>query len=162
MAGIVWVFGYKRRAIAPQAQATAGGESGKLRSTAPDDTAGAAPESVVWRMVDASRAGDPAGYLECYTGEMAARLFKDFQEMGAARSHDYLVEAHRQLKGVAVRSPRMSSSLEAEIPVEYVYEDRNELQQVFVKKVGGVWKVERVESAERIKTLVPYGAPVER
>jgi len=160
MVGILWVFGYKRRAISPQTQATASGESHEARPTAPDSTAGA-PDSVVWRMVDAARAGDPARYLDCYTGELEPRLRRDFEEMGAARSRDYLLDAHRRLKGVAVRSPRMSSPFEAQIPVEYVYEDRNEVQQVYVKRVGGLWKIDRVDGAERIKTLVPYGTPVE-
>jgi hypothetical protein len=81
--------------------------------------------------------------------------------MGSARSRDYLLEAHQQLKGIAVRAPQMSSPLEARIPVEYVYENRNEVQQVYVRRVDGVWKIERVEGAERIKTLIPYGTPVE-
>jgi hypothetical protein len=112
-------------------------------------------------MVDASRAGDPARYLDCYTGELEPRLRRDFEEMGSARFRDYLLDAHRRLKGVAVRSPRVSSPFEAQIQVEYVYEDRNEVQQVYVKRVGGLWKIDRVEGAERIKTLVPYGTPVE-
>jgi hypothetical protein len=156
MAGILGFFAYKQRAISPRSQRTASGES-----NAPAPPSGGAPESVVWRMVEASRAGDPARYLECYTGEMEPRLRRDFQEMGSARFRDYLLEAHRQLKGVAVRPPQMSSPFEAQIPVEYVYEDRNEVQQVYVKRVAGSWKIDRVDGAERIKTLVPYGVPVE-
>jgi hypothetical protein len=113
-------------------------------------------------MVDAARAGDPARYLECYTGELEPRLRRDFQEMGPVRSRDYLLDAQRQLKGVAVRSPRLSSPVEAQIPVEYVYEDRNEVQQVYVKRVDGRWRIDRVDGAERIRTLVPYGTPVDR
>jgi hypothetical protein len=164
MAGILWTFGYRRRTVAP-GPATAAGESRESagsRATAPDAAAGGAPESVLWRMVDAARAGDPARYLECYTGDLEPRLRKDFQEMGAVRSRDYLLDVHRRLKGVAVQSPSVSSAFEAQVPVEYVYEDRNEIQQVFVKKVDGVWKIDRVDGAERIKTLVPYGTPVDR
>src|SRR5713101_3837922 len=124
MAGMFWMFGYKRQAISRQAHPTASGsgESHESQAPAPDSAAGQ-PDSVVWRMVDASRAGDAARYLDCYTGEMEPRLRSDFQEMGAARSRNYLLEAHRHLKGVAVRSLRMSSPIEAQIPVEYVYED---------------------------------------
>ena len=158
MVGILWVAAYKQRAVSSQAR-----RSVTVESNAPGpEGAGGRPESVVWRMVDASRAGDPDRYVECYTGEMEPRLRGDFQEMGSARSRDYLLEAHQQLKGVAVRAPRMSSPVEAQIPVEYVYEDRNEVQQVYVKRVDRVWKIERVEGAERIKTLIPYGTPVEK
>jgi len=163
MAGMLWMFGYKRQAIFRQAQpaASGSGESHESQVPAPESPAGP-PDSVVWRMVGASRAGDPARYLDCYTGEMEPRLRRDFEEMGAARSRNYLLETHRHLKGVAVRSPRMSSPIEAQVPVEYVYEDRNEVQRFYVKNVGGVWKIDRVEGAERIKTLVPYGTPVEQ
>src|SRR4030095_7073665 len=107
MAGILWVVGYKRRALSPRAQARSGVELHQSRAT-PDSTAGA-PDSVVWRMLDAARAGDPARYLDCYTGEMQPHLVRDFEEMGSARSHTYLVDAHRRLKGVGVRCPQMSS-----------------------------------------------------
>jgi len=168
LAGIVWTFGYARRTSPPAVEAARPAVTPTPAAAAPAaDPSDArvsreSPESVVWRMVDAARAGDSTGYLECYTGELEPRLRQNFQDMGSLRSRDYLLDAHRQLKGVAVRSPRMISPQEAEIPVEYVYEDRNELQQVFARRVGGVWKIDRVDGAERIKTLVPYGTPVER
>lgn len=118
------------------------------------------PESAVWRMVDAARAADPDKYLDCYTGEMEQMLRKNFQEMGAARFREYLAGTHRQIKGLAVSPPQMASATEGRISVEYVYQDRNEVQQVFVRQVGRQWKIFQVESAERIKTLVPYGTPV--
>ena len=163
MAGILWRFGYERRAV-PELATGAGEsrESVESRSSTSDAVTEGAPESAVWRMVDAARAGDPARYLECYTGDLKPRIRKDFQEMGPVRSRDYLLDAHRQLKGVAVRSPQMRSAFEAQVPVEYVYEDRNEVQRVYVKKVDGLWKIDRVDGAERIETPVPYGTPVER
>jgi hypothetical protein len=158
MAVILWFAASRQRAASPQASRPASVESNASRP----ESAGARPESVVWRMLDASRDGDPARYLECYAGEIEPRLRKGFQEMGSARSRDYLQEAHRQLKGVAVRSLQMSSPSEAQMTVEYVYEDRNEIQHVYVQSVDGLWKIERLDGAERIRTLVPYGAPVER
>jgi hypothetical protein len=158
MAGVLSAAAYRQRTASPQSRRPAGVES----NAATPEKASARPESVVWRMVDASRIGDLSSYLECYTGEMEPRLRRNFQEMGSARSHEYLREAHRQLQGVAVGSPQMGSPFEGRIPVEYVYEDRNEVQQVYVKLVDGAWKIERVEGAERIKTAIPYGTPVER
>src|ERR1700682_730383 len=103
MAGMLWFFAREQRAISPRPQRTAGANApapGRDASSVSNDSAGA-PESVVWRMVEASRAGDPAGYLACYTGEMEPRLRRDFEDMGAAHSRDYLLDAHRRLKGVA-------------------------------------------------------------
>jgi len=118
------------------------------------------PESAIWRMVDASRAADPEKYLACYSGEMERQLRQNYREMGAERFQEYLAGTHRQIKGIAVSPPQMSSAGEGRIAVEYVYQDRNEVQQVVVRREGGQWKIVQVESAERIKTLVPYGTPV--
>jgi hypothetical protein len=44
--------------------------------------------------------------------------------------------------------------------VEYVFADRNEVQIVYLERVGERWKIARVEGAQRIETLMPYGSPV--
>lgn len=140
MACLLGFFAFRQRGSAPVEENTA--------------------ESAIWRMVDAARAADPERYLDCYTGEMERQLRRNLQEMGSARFGEYLSSSHRQVKGIAVSPPQMSSPTEGRISVEYVYQDRNEVQQVQVRQVGKQWKIFRVESAERIKTLVPYGTPV--
>ena len=45
--------------------------------------------------------------------------------------------------------------------VEYVYQDRNEAQMMFLEKAQGGWRIARVDGTERVKTLVPYGTPVQ-
>jgi hypothetical protein len=45
--------------------------------------------------------------------------------------------------------------------VEYVYQDRNEAQIMHLEKAGNDWKIARVDGAERVKTPVPYGTPVQ-
>ena len=125
-------------------------------ASAPENT----PETAIWRMVDASRAGDVERYLACYTGEMARLLRQNLLEMGEPRFREYLLATHRAVKGVAVSPPQMTSATEGRIPVEYVYQDRNEVQQVYLRNDPGGWKIFRVESAERVPTLIPYGTPV--
>ncbi len=121
---------------------------------------GDAPEATIWRMVDASRNADLDRYMQCYTGEIEQRLRQNLREMGPAKFRDYLRGSERQLKGIAVSAPQTSSPTETRVSVEYVYEDRNEVQQVYLRQVGKNWKIFRVEGAERVKTLVPYGTPV--
>jgi hypothetical protein len=141
LAGIIGLLVYKKRPA----------------SAPPQETG---PESAVWRMIDASRAADPEKYIACYTGEMERLLRKNLQEMGPDRFRDYLTGTQGAIKGIAVSPPQISPAGEARIPVEYVYQDRNEVQQVMVRREGGQWKIFRVDGAERIKTLVPYGTPV--
>ncbi len=121
---------------------------------------GDAPEATIWRMVDASRNADLDRYMKCYTGEIEQRLQQNLREMGPAKFRDYLTSSQRQLKGIAVSAPQASSPTETRVSVEYVYEDRNEVQQIYLRQVGKSWKIFRVEGAERVKTLVPYGTPV--
>lgn len=118
------------------------------------------PESVIWRMVDASRSADPQRYLACYTGEMQRVLRQNLQEMGSDKFREYLSNSLRSVKGIAVSAPETTAPLERRVSVEYVYEDRNEKQQIYLWQVGKEWKILRVEATERIKTLVPYGTPV--
>ena len=49
---------------------------------------------------------------------------------------------------------------EARVRVEYIYSDRNEMQDVYLKQEGNNWKIVKVAGAERIKTLIPYGTAV--
>lgn len=120
----------------------------------------ASPESTIWRMLEASRASDPNRYLNCFTGDLERRLEKNLQEMGRERFDESLANALRRVKGVAVKAPQMISDTEGLVSVEYVYEDGNEVQQVYLRRVGAEWKIYRVDGAERARALVPYGTPV--
>lgn len=141
LTSLLGFFAYKERVRAPTTQSEQ-------------------PESVIWRMVDASRSADPERYLACYTGEMRRFLGQNLEEMGSDKFREYLSNSLRPVKGVAVSAPESTSPSEKRVSVEYVYEDRNEKQQIYLRQVGHEWKILRVEATERMKTLVPYGAPV--
>ncbi len=132
----------------------------RKRAAAPPEAESADPDSAIWQMVEASRDAEPSRYLDCYTGEMERLLRQNLAEMGAEKFRDYLSSTYRQVKGIAVSAPQMTSPTEARVSVEYVYQDHNEAQQVYLQRVERRWKIFRVEGAERVKTLVPYGTPV--
>ena len=119
------------------------------------------PTDTIYAMLDAARAGDTRGYLALYTGPMEASLKQTMAEKGEAGLKAYLRTANAEVKGVAVQEPRSISVNEVQVRVEYVYQDRNEAQTVFLEKRPEGWKIARVDSTERIKTLVPYGTPVQ-
>lgn len=118
------------------------------------------PRDTIYAMLDAARDGDVEGYIACHTGEMARQLEQSRDEMTPERFARYLADRNREIKGIAINEPEMPSADQARIRVEYVYQDRNEVQQVYLGKVGGDWKIQGVDAAERVKTLVPYGTPV--
>jgi len=119
------------------------------------------PQSAVYAMLDAARDGDVKRYLACYTGPMENALQRAIAESGEPKFAAYLKETNAAVKGVAVMPPEALSDREVKLRVEYVYQDRNEVQTLYLEKAGNAWRIARLETAERIKTLVPYGTPVE-
>ena len=120
-----------------------------------------APQDPIYAMLDAARQGDVNAYLRCYTGPMRAALEASVRESGAEGFAQYLRDSNAPLKGVAINQPERLSGSESRVRVEYVYQDRNEVQYLSLEKVGPAWKIARVNGAERVKTLVPYGTPVQ-
>ena len=116
------------------------------------------PEDAIYGMLDAAREGDVGKYLASYTGQMETSL-----KSAVAESQDfskYLKDSNAAIKGVAIAEPQPTSEGEMKARVEYVFQDRNEVQFMFLEKTAKGWKITRVDSSERIKTLVPYGTPV--
>jgi len=122
-------------------------------------TVEAAPEEAIYGMLDAARKGDVQKYLAAYSGPMQASLRQSVTESSDSALRQYLQDTNATLKGVAVMAPEINDR-EAKARVEYVYQDRNEAQNMYLEKTAAGWKITRVETAQRVKTLVPYGTPV--
>jgi hypothetical protein len=119
------------------------------------------PQDTIYAMLEAARAGDSRAYLAQFTGQMQKSLQQVEAEKGAASFRDYLRTSIADIRGVAVSEAVPTSDRDARIRVEYVYQDRNEAQLAYLENVSGKWKIARVDGTERLKTLVPYGSPVE-
>src|SRR5215471_14820930 len=91
------------------------------------------PQDAIYAMLDAARAGDSAAYLAQYTGQMEANLRQALSERTAAGFETYLKSSNAEIKGVAVSEPKILSDREVEVRVEYVYQDRNETQTMFLE-----------------------------
>ena len=120
----------------------------------------ATPEDAIYAMLDAARKGDVQKYLAAYSGPMQTSLRQSIAESSNSAFSQYLQDTNAALKGVAVMAPEITSDREAKARVEYVYQDRNEAQNMYLEKTTTGWKITRVETAQRVKTLVPYGTPV--
>jgi hypothetical protein len=119
------------------------------------------PQGAIYAMLDASRAGDVRRYLASYSGQLRASLEQSARETGQGRFSRYLKESNAAIKGVALSEPQPVSSRESQVRVEYIYQDRNEAQTLFLETDGSSWKITRVDGTDRVKTLVPYGTPVQ-
>jgi len=123
----------------------------------PDPT----PQDTIYGMLDAARAGDVKAYLANYSGQMTTALQQSVTETTEPKFAQYLKDSNAAIKGVAISEPQQLSDTQVKVRVEYVYQDRNEAQFMYLEKQSGVWKIVQVDSTERVKTLVPYGTPVQ-
>ncbi len=118
------------------------------------------PQDAVYAMLDAARGGDVRLYLASYTGQMQATLRQAVAETTEPAFARYLRDSNAAIKGVAVSDPEKIAEQEAKVRVEYVYQDRNEAQTMYLEKGPAGWKISRADGTERVKTLIPYGTPV--
>jgi len=119
------------------------------------------PQDAIYAMLDAARVGDVKTYLGAYTGQMDAALKQSLAETTEAGFARYLKDSNAAVKGIAISEPQPLTDREVKVRVEYVYQDRNEAQTMYMEKGAAGWKIARVDGAERVKTLVPYGTPVQ-
>jgi hypothetical protein len=118
------------------------------------------PQDMIYAMQNAARVGDVKAYLACYTGQMEASLRQELMGTTETAFAKYLKDSNATIRGIAVSDPQMMTDLEAKVRVEYVYQDRNEAQTMYLEKGPKGWQISRVDGDERVKTLIPYGTPV--
>jgi len=100
-------------------------------------------------------------FSEWADGQMDAALKQSLAETTESGFAKYLTDSNAAVKGIAISEPQPLTDREVKVRVEYVYQDRNEAQTMYLEKGTSGWKIARVDGAERVKTLVPYGTPVQ-
>lgn len=123
-------------------------------------SAPASPEDAIYAMLDAARAGDTKTYLASFSGAMREQLLQVVKEQSEANFEAYLKAQNAAFQGVAVSVTDRPSDTEAQVRVEYVYTNRNEVQNVYLRKEGSRWRIFKVAGSQQVKTLVPYGTAV--
>jgi hypothetical protein len=111
-------------------------------------------------MLGAARAGDVRAYLAAFTGPMESTLRQALAETTESAFAKYLRDSNAEIRGIAVSDPQEVTDREVKVRVEYVYQDRNEAQMMYLEKGRKGWKISRSDNDQRVKTLIPYGTPV--
>ena len=117
------------------------------------------PQGTIYAMLNAARAGNVKAYLASHAGPIETNLRQVLAEMTEPAFARYLRDSNATIKGVAIADPQITG-LTATVRVEYVYQDRNEAQMMYLEKGPNGWKIIAADHDERIKTLIPYGTPV--
>lgn len=122
------------------------------------------PEDAVHRMVKAANDGDINGYLDCFEGELSARLRAARKELGDQRFSNDVRQRVAGMTGIAIsRASTEEASGEpavAALRVEQVFRDRNEVQIFKLRRARGVWRIQSMGSAATLRMPIPYGTPV--
>src|SRR5437763_3585014 len=110
------------------------------------------PQDAIYGMLDAARVGDVKTYLASYSGQMETALKQSISETTESGFAKYLKDQNASIKGIAISEPQTLTDREVKVRVEYVYQDRNEAQMMFLEKAApGVWRIARVAGTERVK-----------
>lgn len=120
------------------------------------------PEDVVLKMFDAMERGDMAAYLSLLAEDARARAELMLSEAGEREFKRQLKSMHEGIKGIAVSKLEQLSDDEVVLKVELVFESKNEVQQVRLKRIKGEWKVVEVMQSKHLTPPIPYGTPVDR
>ena len=127
------------------------------------ETAPASPEeaipAAIYTTLNAARSGDVRGFLAGHTGPMRAALQRSLDDTGAARFARYLQGMEAGVKGLAL-SVEISGEREAKARLEYVYQERNEVQEVYLEKEQGTWRIARTADDQPVKAAIAYGTPI--
>jgi hypothetical protein len=123
------------------------------------ERASSSPEDAIYNMIDAERAGDTKAYVDAFTGSMRNDLLQVIKENSEPKFASYLT-GNATFQGVAVRVIDRPSATEAQVRVEYVYGDRNEVQNLYLKRDGERWRVYQIAGAERQATPFAFGSRV--
>jgi hypothetical protein len=118
------------------------------------------PEDAIYSMLDAARTGDVRAYVDSFSGPLRDQLLQSVRESTELKFSSYLISQNAAFQGVAVTVTDRPSIEEARVRVEYVYSNRNEVQNLGLKTEGNRWKIVTAAAAEPIKTLIPYGTDV--
>ena len=113
----------------------------------------------IYAPMNAARAGDVSRYLAGYTGPMQVALQRSLDDSGRAAFARYLISLDAGVKGLAV-SVEVGGGREAKARVERVYQERNEVQVVYLEKETGAWRIARTDGDQAVKAAIRYGTPI--
>src|ERR1017187_2036137 len=134
----------------------AGRSEGTVTPTVTDEDAITA---AIYATMSAARTGDVSRYLSGYTGPMRAALQKSLDDSGGPAFARYLQGSDMGVKGLAVWV-EVSGEPEAKARVERVYQDRNDVQVVYLEKESGAWRIAPTDGDRPVMAAIPYGTPI--
>ena len=119
------------------------------------------PAGVVRAMSLFSRDGRVNDYLDCFTGELRAKLEQTRDQAKPGEFADALRRRSAPVRGLAVSDQTQLDAETMRLKIEWVFDDRNEIQTFTLRKVQGAWKIADMTDAQYRKPDVSYGTKVD-
>lgn len=107
-----------------------------------------------------SREGRVKEYLDCFTGGLRAKLEQARDQMKPGEFADILRRRSAPVRGLAISDQTQVDGETMRLRVEWIFEDRSEIQTFTLCKVQGAWKIADMTDAQYNRPAVPYGTKV--
>lgn len=117
------------------------------------------PQSAVYAMLEAARAGDVSRYLAHFGAPALDEFRQTIREHGEGAFSNYLRDVNTSMAGIAVADPEFTGET-AKVRVEYVYKDHNMVQHLDMSKSRKGWQIVRTESEDAARMPVAFGTTV--
>lgn len=118
------------------------------------------PRATVAALLQTQRDGDAQACRVHLAGEALKEFDARRQMLPSSQFAAELRSGLVDLKGHATTDLNRHAPDAATLVLELIFADRNERQQLELRRTDGAWKVTRRAPAERVAPTVPYGTPV--
>ncbi len=124
---------------------------------APAPAGAASPGDCVREMAGHGREGRIEAYLDCFAGPLREELAQARAASGDAAFAALLRGRAAPVRGIAIYEEEARDANSARLRVEWVFDDRNEIQSFTLRQEGGRWKVVQMQEADYTKPEIAYG-----
>ncbi|OPZ05375.1 MAG: hypothetical protein BWZ10_03049 [candidate division BRC1 bacterium ADurb.BinA364] len=121
------------------------------------DGAAKTPSERVRLMSQSARLGQTDAYLACFDGDLKTELAHARDQAGEEAFADMLRRRAAPVRGMAISDQTDAGDSMVRLKVEWVFEDRNEIQAIGLRQSNGDWKIVQMDEAQYRKPAIPYG-----
>ncbi|HEX4354327.1 MAG TPA: hypothetical protein VHZ95_15465 [Polyangiales bacterium] len=119
------------------------------------------PDACLAQLTRCAQAGNVAAYVDCFDGSLREEIE---QQRRTAGNDDAFATQLRSsvadLKGVATHDEIPSTSTDALLVLERIYQRHNERYRVALRTIGGKWRIAEMSRVGAEMPPVEYGTPV--
>jgi hypothetical protein len=119
------------------------------------------PDGRLAQLTRVSQTGEVPAYVECFSGSLRDQIESQRRAAGSDEAFAAQLRASvAELKGVATHEERASTSADAQLMLERIYQRHNERYRIALRCDSGSWRVVEMTRVGAELPPVEYGTPV--